>query len=185
MCQLLRSLAKLALDWIVILISGGLVAGVLLCLTGIGIWSDGEDAYKVEFAKPEGSCGSTGSDLYINIEDGRPLGCVSSSVHLPVYDPSFYPTGFSSSQIQEVLQLSERLGAGGLSDADQEKIQNRMDAIAASLPADDRPWEDKWGPRLFWWGVLLTAPALTALSCYGVVNGVGYLRSKGWRGSMN
>jgi hypothetical protein len=115
-----------------------------------------KQAYEIVF-KTAGSKCTPGDQQYINIRNGAPLTCTplswrgSSGVHLP---------GFTRAQNDEVATLAEELADDWLTDAEQGRIQDRVNEIAAEVPVADRPYQPGsgvWGTRRALLGVGITA----------------------------
>lgn len=110
-----------------------LVAGGAFAAMGVGEQRAIDRSYTVRFAVPETGCG-VGVLLTLNVEDGKILRCTMGYDGLP---------GFTDEQDEAVLALARELGAGGLSAADQQAIQARVDSFAARVPRAERPYGDQ------------------------------------------
>ncbi|MGN9793093.1 hypothetical protein ACTMTU_18630 [Streptomyces sp. OZ13] len=166
-----------------------LLVAVLAALVGVGLAAFGlgfvlvglleqrsaGDMYQVAFQRVGNACRG-GHELHLDIENGEPLDCVPS--YVIGGSPRVDLPGFTDAQNDEVAALGGQLGSGGLSDAEQRQIQDRVDKIAATVPAADRPRPDSatvwladagvWGARRAWLGGGLVA--------VGVVSTVAAMR---------
>ncbi|MCT2588070.1 hypothetical protein [Actinophytocola gossypii] len=112
-----------------------LLGGGALVFVGFLEWSETSGKRSVEFASPGDDCDA--ARLELNIEDGTRLTCTTG---VPVPSSAFRGLeGFSAAQNSEVLTLAADLGEDGLSEAEQQRIEDRVDEIAATLP----PLEDE------------------------------------------
>lgn len=89
-------------------------------------------------AQPGDDCGA--SEVTFDVSDGAVLTCKPVGV-APISGGADFP-GFTRTQNEKVTALA-RLGAGGLSAADQQRIQQLVDQYAATVPASRRPDCDK------------------------------------------
>ncbi|TCC64565.1 hypothetical protein E0H73_09275 [Kribbella pittospori] len=154
----MRSLGKVLLVLVACLVELALFAGgAVLAFSGFADQNAARYDYKVGFKHPGDDCGN--NELSVDVTTGDPLQCLSSgSGSLP---------GFSDEQQSEVVGLSKQLGEGGLTGAEQDQVQKRVDRIADSLPPDRRPQHPwLWGWKL---GVLGLLAVLTALVAAGLV----------------
>ncbi|MFI5615018.1 hypothetical protein [Amycolatopsis sp. NPDC051903] len=84
---------------------------------------------------------------------GQVLACTGSAESTVTFP------GFTYAQNDEVEALARNLGADRLSEADQDRIQQRIDDIVATVPSSARPHHDEgvslgplWGAGLAWAG---------------------------------
>lgn len=127
------------------------IAGLVAAFVGIADQNAANNTYVADFASPGDGCGS--AEVHFNEDGGGVLACVGSgesSVDFP---------GFTDEQNDEVESLALTLGEDRLSETDQERIQERIDDIAATVPQSDRPRYDPtvsigpvWGAGLAWTG---------------------------------
>ncbi|WP_155058503.1 hypothetical protein [Streptomyces blattellae] len=134
-------------------------AGLVFVPIGVLEQRSAGDMYEVAFQQVGDEC-SGGHELYLDIENGTPLDCVPS--YVIGGSPRVDLPGFTEAQNDEVARLGRQLGSEGLTDAEQHRIQNRIDEIAAAIPDADRPLPDSatvwpadagvWGARRAWLG---------------------------------
>lgn len=111
-----------------------LLVGAQFAAAGVGEQRTMDRSYTVRFAVPSTGCG-VGALLTLNVEDGKILDCAVGDDGLP---------GFTDEQDEAVLALARSLGSGGLSSADQQAIQARVDTFAALVPRAERPYGDQF-----------------------------------------
>lgn len=70
--------------------------------------------------------------------------------------------GFTPAQNGEIGDLVKGLAVGGLSEAEQRQIQDRVDEIAVTVPESERPYHytGLWGTGLAWLGGAILAVSL-------------------------
>ncbi|MFJ3102180.1 hypothetical protein [Streptomyces sp. NPDC086835] len=145
---------------LVALVGVGLAAvGLSFVLVGLLEQRSAADMYEVAFQQVGDECRG-GHELHLDIENGAPLDCVPS--YVIGGSPRVDLPGFTEAQNDEVAALGGQLGSGGLTDAEQRLVQDRVDKIAATVPAADRPRPDSatvwladagvWGARRAWLG---------------------------------
>lgn len=129
-----------------VLLAGVLLFGVACLITGCAQRGDVDDSYRVGFAREGDSCNRY-LRVYLDTDTGEPLDCTSFE-ELAFASVAF--SGFTSEQNAEIASLAKRLGAGGLTETEQRRIQDRVDAIAATVPAQSRPYHytGLWGTGL-------------------------------------
>jgi hypothetical protein len=145
---------RLLLACVAAIVSVGLVAfGGVSALAGFLDQREADRVYVVQFKRPGDECGAA-RRMHLDVTDGKPLSCRPGFTGaVGGYARNDLP-GFAEAQNQEVLVLAERLGGDGLSTAEQRQIQDRVDQIAAGLPAAERPDRKPglWGARQAWLG---------------------------------
>jgi hypothetical protein len=145
---------------LVAIVGVGLAAnGLVFVLMGLLEQRSDGDMYEVAFQHVGDECRG-GHELHLDIENGAPLDCVPS--YVMGGSPRVELPGLTDAQNDEVAALGGQLGSGGLTDAEQRRIQDRVDALAATVPAGDRPRPDSatvwpaeagvWGARRAWVG---------------------------------
>ncbi|MFC6879396.1 MULTISPECIES: hypothetical protein [Actinomadura] len=138
---------------------GVVVFGGIFTLVGYLEQRRAHPPYKIEFVHGRGGCDE--GPVHLNVEDGKQLSCIPSRFAGGWGYEGELP-GFTAEQTDEVMALSESLGADGLSDADQRQIQQRVDQIAATVPPAQRPHRPTiWGARRAWLGIGMIAVAIT------------------------
>jgi len=97
--------------------------------------------------------------LELNVEDGTPLFCTTGVPAGPRKHRGL--EGFGGAQNEEVFSLAARLGEDGLSEADQRRISDRVDEIAATLPPveDERMLPGPTGVRRLMLGLAMLGAA--------------------------
>lgn len=130
---------------------GLLMGGLWLTTTGIGNWVEAREAYDVTFTddEPGDECGDHG--LIFDVDDGERLFCshLPGGSRLGPPEPPQDFDGFSDEEFADVLLLSQDLGVGGLSSADQDQIRERIDQIVSTIPPAERAHPDG-GKRAAW-----------------------------------
>jgi hypothetical protein len=107
------------------------IAGIAAVFVGTADQYAANSTYVADFASHGDGCGPY--EVHFDEDGGGVLACVGSaesSVDFP---------GFTDAQNDEIESLALTLGEDGLSDADQERIQQRIDDFAATVPDSDRP----------------------------------------------
>ncbi|MEA5365639.1 hypothetical protein VA596_39355 [Amycolatopsis sp., V23-08] len=131
------------------------VAGGTGVVLGIVEQAEAGNVYDVGFAKDGDSC--SGSGVYFAEFDGAPLACGPVAGRPLSVHPVF--PGFSPEQNTAVEDLAHELGGDGpgLTADDEQRIQDEVDRIAASLPEGSRPrhgravlFDSWWGADLAW-----------------------------------
>jgi hypothetical protein len=126
------------------------VGGTLFVLVGIAEQSDADGTYVVGFV-PGADCDDA-HELYLRVEDGSVLRCLPAGssarlgrVTLP---------GFTDEQDEQLAALLTRLAPDGLPAAEQRELQLGVDALAAAVPPEARPYGDRavWGAGRAWLG---------------------------------
>lgn len=147
--------------WCPRVLFGALVLVGLNCtITGLAQQADVNGAFDIHFGQPDETCDS-GDFLYLNTETGEPLQCrVDDPEGIAVpWAAGDGPPGmpyFTEQQDREgVLALARNLGADGLTEAEQEQVQEEVDAIAATLPDEEKPYNYSglWGATLVFTGL--------------------------------
>jgi hypothetical protein len=139
------------------------VFGVVGLIAGIAEQHAANNTYVVTLATPGDDCGA---NTVAFDASGNVLSC--TTVGLPSTDSVASFPGFTDAQDQQITDLAQRLGAdGGLSDAGLAQIQQQVDKIAATVPADKKPHYDEgvsveplWGAWLAVVGGVLLASSL-------------------------
>lgn len=116
--------------------AGLFAVGVPFVLVGLAEQGHLDDAYVVGFV-PGAGC-DDGHELYLRVEDGAVLDCVLSGVTSGSGRVSL--PGFTDAQEEELAALAARFGADGLSAGERREIQSRVDAYAAEVPEERRPY---------------------------------------------
>ncbi|RVX43335.1 hypothetical protein EDD27_6016 [Nonomuraea polychroma] len=117
---------------------GLLMGGGALIIMGGSEMSAEADRYAVQFGNPGDDC-NWRAPLHIDIKDGARTYCGRRGAAPPPWRQSVDTTtfkgfkGFTDGQRKEVLTLSSQLGSDGLSETEQQQIQNRVDEIAATV----------------------------------------------------
>jgi hypothetical protein len=127
------------------------IAGFIAVFVGLADQNAADSAYVADFGSPGDDCGS--AEVHFDEDGGGVLTCAGSS------ESSVDFPGFTDAQNEEIESLALTLGEGGLSDTEQERIQQRIDDIAARVPDSDRPRYEPfmslgpvWGAGLAWAG---------------------------------
>lgn len=139
---------------------GLMATGLPFVLIGVLEQRSAGDMYEVAFQRVGQEC-SGGHELHLDVDSGTPLDCVPS--YFLGGSPRVDLPGFTDAQNDEVAELGERLGGEGLTEAEQRRIQDRVDAFVAAVPDGDRPIPDSatvwpadagvWGTRRVWLGI--------------------------------
>ncbi|MEV6648409.1 hypothetical protein [Amycolatopsis sp. NPDC051371] len=108
--------------------------GGILTLAGIGEQHAVDTTYVADFGRSGEECGS--GPMHFDESDGEVLTC------LPGGSSAGFP-GFSDEQNGEIETLAKQLGADTLSEADQARVQQRVDDFAATVPDSARPRYDE------------------------------------------
>ncbi|ACU75990.1 hypothetical protein Caci_7161 [Catenulispora acidiphila DSM 44928] len=139
----------------------GLVAfGAVAGLAGILDQTAADRVYHVQFGHPGAGCDSKNT-IGFDIDDGQALLCSAS----PNTIGQTHGYGFSAAQNAEITDLATQLGTDGLSPADQQQVQQRVDQIVADLPHTRRPGHGAlfWGARQAWISCGLVLGSLLSL----------------------
>lgn len=139
-------------------------AGFVAVIAGLAEQNAADSSYSAEFGSPGDDCGSGGE--HFNEANGQVLACAGGAS--PEATVSF--PGFTAAQDKEIEALAQSLGTDGLSEADQDLIQQRIDEFAATVPESDRPHHDEgmFGP-LRGTGLAWTGGAALVLGGLGAV----------------
>ncbi|OLF15458.1 hypothetical protein [Actinophytocola xanthii] len=129
-----------------VLLGGVLLLGFACLVTGIGQRGDVRNAYEVGFGQSGDRCEAS-VDVHLDVETGEAMSCTNLNTS---FGAPFAFSGFTAGQNEEVAALVERLGDGGLSEGEQRRIQDRVDELAATVPAENRPYHYSglWGTGL-------------------------------------
>jgi hypothetical protein len=120
--------------------------------------TDAEKKYEVTFARPGDECSRRA--LNLDTMTGDVLRCGLTPAPLTDDDREDALPGFSGPQYEEVIALSTKLGADGLSATDQRAIQRRVYEIAGVPPLHE-------GPRPGWLlAGIAAAVALAAVAAW-------------------
>lgn len=140
---------RLLLACLVAIVSVGLVAfGGVSALAGYLDQREADRVYVVQFKRPGDECGAA-RQMHLDVASGEPLSCRPGYAGvIGGYAMDDLP-GFTDAQNDEILALAKSLGGDGLSTAEQGQIQDRVDQIAATVPAAERPDRKPglWGAR--------------------------------------
>lgn len=135
-----------------------LAISVTTMLVGYAEMRGAKLTYQVAFVRGAGGDCDGAHGMYLRVTDGEPVFCQQA----PLKGGDVDLPGFTDEQVAEVIQLANQLaaagpgtGAVGLSAADQRLIQDRVDAILATVPPAEREYGDKsvWGAGRIWTGV--------------------------------
>lgn len=148
-----------------ILLAAALLPGFGCLITGIGQRSDVDNAYRIEFGHEGDTCTESGP-LYLSVDTGEAMACTAYP-QFPSGGTTTLP-GFTPAQNGEIGDLVKQLAAGGLSEAEQRRIQDRVDEIAATVPESERPYHytGLWGTGL---ALLGGAIVVVSLLLFGFV----------------
>ncbi|MGW4488371.1 hypothetical protein ACWEOE_31550 [Amycolatopsis sp. NPDC004368] len=141
-----------------VLLGVALLYGVACLITGGAQRSDVADAYRIGFGHEGAGCDEY-VGVHLSVDTGEALSCTASSVSFGA--PMGF-AGFTPQQDGEIGDLVHQLAADGLTEAEQKRIQTRVDEIAARVPEAKKPYHytGLWGTGLMWLGGAIIAAAL-------------------------
>jgi len=123
--------------------------GIPNAIAGFGDQGVANHTYRVELQHSHDDCHPQG--LHLDLDNGQLLQCTPYGG--PTYATRPDLPGFTGAQNDEILALSMKLGAGGLTVAEGHQIQDRIDQIVATVPPVHHSWF--WGARRGWLGVAM------------------------------
>jgi len=138
------------------LLSNGLVfAGCMIAFFGFADLNVERNAYRLDVGRSGGDCG--GGFVHLDVETGAQLHCGPGGVMLIQKPKSNAMFGFTDEQKDDVYSSARELGQDGLSEADEDQIQARVDKYKATVrPADRyRTANRRWGVPDAWSGVAM------------------------------
>ena len=143
----------------VVVLLGLFLGGAAIMFWGFAGPGPGPQTYRVDFMHEGDGCVGDGDPIMVNVDDGEPLDCLPRSPLANYGTPAVDLPGFTDAENKEVLDLSENLGADGISDAERPQLQTKVDQITASLPPDLRPHHHPflWGGQLVALGLVVMA----------------------------